>query len=187
MKILVSGLLPTSAFKQVGKQGWADFIHRGLWLHHHGCPPGPYWRHCQGWCHHCCHIFQNIFKLYPWPHLPKCPPVCNILSIFMLSHITNIDMCCVTVYMYISSCCRLQSGTKRTTFWCTIRRCQYQRYHSLPTFKIRMPYFDIGVNYLLLKIAIVLKNDCNYIEGRHTNDPANGASVPHPWVTNFLV
>ena len=50
-----------------------------------------------------------------------------------------------------------------------------------------MPYFDIGVNYLLLKIAIVLKNDCNYIEGRHTNDPANGASVPHPWVTNFLV
>ena len=45
----------------------------------------------------------------------------------------------------------------------------------------------MGVNYLLLKIAIVLKNDCNYIEGRHTNDPANGASVPHPWVTNFLV
>ena len=50
-----------------------------------------------------------------------------------------------------------------------------------------MPYFDKGVDYLLLKIAIVLKNDCNYIEGRHTNDPANGASVPHPWVTNFLV
>ena len=50
-----------------------------------------------------------------------------------------------------------------------------------------MPYFDKGVNYLLLKIAIVLKNDCNYIEGRHTNDPANGASVPHPWVTNFFV
>ena len=54
-------------------------------------------------------------------------PSAHLCAIFMLLHITDVDMCFVTVYMYISSCSRLQSGTKRTTFWCTIRRCQYQR------------------------------------------------------------
>ena len=48
VKCNISGLLPKSAFKQVRQQGWADFLHRGFWLHHHGCSSGPHRRHRQG-------------------------------------------------------------------------------------------------------------------------------------------
>ena len=57
---IFSGLLPKSAFKQVSQQGWADFIYRGFWLHHHGCSSGPHRRHRQGLWYSCWAIWNNI-------------------------------------------------------------------------------------------------------------------------------
>ena len=46
---------------------------------------------------------------------------------------------------------------------------------------------NMGILYSSIDNRILLgtkKINCDYLKGRYTDDPANGASVPHPWVTN---